>query len=118
MIYISSAYTNADPLEVEKNVAKARAVAQEIIHLGALMFCPHTHSHGFLGLTHSEWLTLDLKVLNVCDAILMVNGWQKSKGATMEWQFAQLHGIPTFYSTFEVKTWLKDHHLIYNPRSL
>lgn len=37
---------------------------------------------------YEDCLTLDLSLLNICDTIYMLNGWQESKGANREYGFA------------------------------
>jgi len=44
----------------------------------------------------------DLAWLEVCDAILMLPGWETSKGAVIEHQRAAELGMPIYYSIEEV----------------
>ena len=37
---------------------------------------------------YEEWLKLDMALLDVCDAIYMLSGWQNSRGANREYGFA------------------------------
>lgn len=41
-----------------------------------------------LPLEYDEYMKLDLMLLDMCDAIYMMNGWEKSKGACIEFDYA------------------------------
>lgn len=60
-------------------------------------------SLGGLGLTHGDWITVDLKWVEVSDCVLRLPG--ESVGADMEVKHAKLHNIPVFYSIEEVIQW-------------
>lgn len=42
---------------------------------------------------YSAYLRYDLKVLKSCDAIAMLDGWQRSKGAKIELESAKKNGL-------------------------
>lgn len=42
------------------------------------------------------WYTMDLAIIERCDAVYMLDGWENSKGATLEKNHAEKHGIPVF----------------------
>ena len=49
-------------------------------------------------LDRDDWLAIDLKVLEKCDAIFMMPGWRRSEGARMEYEQAKeleltIHGF-------------------------
>jgi hypothetical protein len=87
------------------NIYKAWNVARQVWIAGFAAVCPHTN--GLLmdrfGGTPEMFLEGDLDILHQCDYILMMDGWQKSSGATEERAFAQKHGIPVFYSIEALK---------------
>ena len=45
-----------------------------------------------LPLTYNEYMELDLRLLDMCDAIYMLNGWEDSKGANREYGYALAKG--------------------------
>lgn len=49
------------------------------------------------GMTREEILKLDLWMLEGCDAIYMLKGWQKSCGANREYGFALGRGMEIFH---------------------
>lgn len=46
------------------------------------------------GLTDADYLRICLAMLDSADEVLMLPGWQKSKGANIEWRYARYKGIP------------------------
>jgi len=44
-------------------------------------------------LTHAEYMGIDLAMLDLCDAIYMLKGWEKSEGAKEELAFALANDI-------------------------
>ena len=82
-IYISGPITNVlDYKEkfarAEQNL-KAKYPDAEIINPTVLDKLP---------LEYDEYMKLDLMLLDMCDAIYMMNGWEKSKGACIEFGYA------------------------------
>lgn len=55
-------------------------------------------------LTHQEYMIVDLALLRLCDAILMMEGWQQSNGCRQEYDFAKEHGILILEECDEIET--------------
>lgn len=49
------------------------------------------------GMTREELLELDIELLDKCDVIYMLKGWQQSRGANREYGFALGRGIATMF---------------------
>jgi hypothetical protein len=45
------------------------------------------------GTPYGECMRIDLAALLTCDMIVMLPGWQNSKGAKMEWEVASICGL-------------------------
>lgn len=45
-----------------------------------------------LPLTHKEYMQIDFKLIDLCDGIYMLKGWQKAKGACAELVYAKALG--------------------------
>lgn len=45
------------------------------------------------GTTHKEYMMTAIAMLDMCDTIFMMAGWQQSKGCNMEIAHAMEHGI-------------------------
>lgn len=43
--------------------------------------------------THEEYMRTSFAMLSMCDAVLMLKGWEESKGCRMEIEYACKHGI-------------------------
>ena len=50
-----------------------------------------------------DWLSIDLSLLRVCDAIYMMDGWQDSKGSNREYGFALGLGLKIMYEDYAGK---------------
>lgn len=46
-----------------------------------------------------------LEWLKVADAMLLIEGWEKSTGAQQEVAFAERHGVPVFYDVVDLCAW-------------
>lgn len=61
----------------------------------------------FIGtLTPEFWYEATLEALRRCDAVILVPGWEESKGTVAEVAEAVRLGIPVFTRVEEVQTWL------------
>lgn len=98
VIYIAGPFTGPTPWDVEQNVRRAEAVALEVAKLGAAPLCPHANSRFFHGQCTPEfWYAATMALLKRCDAILMIPGWENSKGSREEKQWAVDNGVPVFH---------------------
>ena len=46
-------------------------------------------SNAYSGLSYKAYMQIDFMLLNVCDAIYMLDGWKTSKGASLEYLLAK-----------------------------
>jgi nucleoside 2-deoxyribosyltransferase len=107
LVYIAGPFRAANAWEVEQNIRKAEALALEVWKLGAAVVCPHTNTRFFDGaLPDATFLAGDLEILSRCDAVLMVDGWEQSRGAVAESVFATDKGIRVFTSLADLGQWL------------
>jgi len=87
-IYISGAITNNEKLAPKQ----FNDAAKKLIDLGFdvvnPMTLPHKHDKTWL-----NFMREDLKALVYCDAIYMLKGWSKSKGANIEFDLAKSLGL-------------------------
>jgi Domain of unknown function (DUF4406) len=96
--YIAGPYRAATTRGVVENIRKAEAVALKYWLLGYAAICPHMNTRLFDGAAPDDlWLEGDLYILAKCDVIVMMDGWEKSKGATKELGFAQSLGKDVIY---------------------
>ena len=43
--------------------------------------------------THKEYMVVSYALMDICDAIYLMNGWRDSKGAVMEYDYAIEKGL-------------------------
>ena len=105
-IYIAGPYTAPTADEQGKNIERARDAAAELYRKGHVPFSPHTMTawfdHSYPDIPRKHYLETDLEWLELCDAILMLPGWQLSNGACAEHKLAESLGLQIFYSLDEV----------------
>lgn len=61
-----------------------------LIKQGLEVINPVKVSDAFGGLSYEEYIKLDLILLEMCDAIFMLDGWQGSRGAKLEYHYANI----------------------------
>lgn len=90
----------AGPLngDVEENVKKAVEVSDMLARLRVGYFCPHFYGveHFALGIPEEYWIEYGLEMLRRSDAVLLLPGWEDSKGTLAEVEEAVRKGIPVF----------------------
>ena len=98
-IYISGAITGVDPdvcrsaFEIaEKDLKKQGFVPVNPLNNGL----PDTA-------TYDEHMTRDLEMLSECQGIYMLDGWERSKGCKIEFNFAIAHRIPIAFEAEKEK---------------
>lgn len=115
-IYIAGPYTGKthDHLsyyQIDSHIKQAEEAAARLSLAGVGFFCPHKHSEHFEvivpAVPPSYWYELDIHFMRSCDAILMLPGWQDSKGSLEEWRLMEEWGRPVFYSIEEVLSWVQ-----------
>lgn len=109
-VYIAGPLTprgikSANPaVEYLLNIRDMARVAVELILKGYAPFCPALDGMLFLVQRDGERITepqikrFSKDWLEACEAILLIDGWQKSEGTLKEIEFAKERGIPIFDS--------------------
>ena len=104
LVYISGPITPTDEMSTEQHVAAALKVFIRLTGEGIPSICVHLGAAfpSAYDLSYHTWMAYDLAVLGHCTHILMLPGWEKSKGAVLERTFAVGRHIPIFYTVEEV----------------
>ncbi len=106
VIYIAGAFRAKTQWGIMQNVRKAEDASLELWKLGYAVICPHTMTQHFQDECDDEvWLNGCLELLKRCDAILMLDGWIRSRGSCEEYSLADELHIPIYFSLDEVKEW-------------
>ena len=97
LVYVAGKYRGPTIRAVVENIRAAEHVALELWRLGFAVICPQKNSALFDGACPDEvWLAGDLVMLERCDAVVMVPGWESSSGARAEKLHAHGRGIPVY----------------------
>lgn len=80
--------------------------------MGAVAICPHKNSAYMGGALKSDDIFIqgDLEILNRCDAVLFLTGWETSSGCNAEMEHAKGRGKVILFSVNACWEWLKNEH--------
>ena len=92
-VYISGRIKGLDPAEVER---KFREAEEYLLARGYKVINPLKFSKGRVDPRWGSHIIADLKQLQNCDSIYLLDNWAGSLGANIEWLFAQGEGIPEY----------------------
>lgn len=102
-VYVAGAYSADNVLSVLQNIGRGEKACAELFRLGFAPFCSwHDKSY----VTDNPDIIFDINDfyeysiawLEVSDAMLVIDGWEKSKGTIKEIGIARKLGIPVFFS--------------------
>lgn len=101
MTYLAVPYSHPDRAVREERFRSANRQAAKMMAGGQHVFSPISHTHpiaeaGDLPLGWEYWETYDRAILQMCSelVVLMVPGWDQSKGVRGEVAIAESMGIP------------------------
>lgn len=98
-IYISLPITGRDFEDVEADSIFASGVIQSKGHTPVSPF-EVSPDHDA---TYAEHIGTDITALLVCEAVLFLPGWQKSKGCRLEYEAAVIYGKEMYFDLDEIK---------------
>jgi len=92
--------------EIEDNIRRAEAVAIRLWQAGFGVFCPHLNTAHFEikapDTPPEAYLEADLRLLEACDILYLLPGWEHSKGAVYEKLRATELGLPIYKDLTEL----------------
>lgn len=110
IIFISGPYTAKTRQEIKQNIRKAEDLAEKVLLLGLVPVIPHKNTSffderdAFKSWEHNDWIErYCIPLLTRCDAILLTEGWENSKGAISEVLWAKENKMPIFYNIEELE---------------
>lgn len=97
LVYISGPMTANNGKSIEEHVAAGVKVYLHLLQHGVPAFCPHLSGafpSAWSVLSHDQWLAYDEAIIDHCTHLLMLPGWEYSKGAMHEYRYASAFGKP------------------------
>lgn len=80
----------AGPITLDPNAREKFSKAEEMLkHYGHTVLNPMKNE----GFSYREYIDMGLAELSKCDAIYMLNGWACSRGAVVEYVYANIVGL-------------------------
>jgi hypothetical protein len=90
IIFISGAYTAYSYSAIDYNIRKAKNASLNLIKNGWYPITPHLNTchfeefENFLNVGYQFWIDMYLSILEKCDGLFLLNGWEKSPGSKQE----------------------------------
>jgi hypothetical protein len=107
LVYIAGKYRGANAWAIEQNIRAAENMALAVYRVGGVPVCPHTMNRFFQGaIPDTLALAGTMEILRRCDAVLMLDGWERSEGATAEREHAVDRGMPVLYDIDVLERWI------------
>lgn len=110
MIYLASPYSSPDPLVVRTRFLLVEQVTAMLMEQGHYVYSPIVHCHEIaakytLPTDFEYWKGYNIDMIRRADAfyVLVIPGWQESKGVVAELEFAKTAGLEIGYVNEEGK---------------
>lgn len=108
LVYVAGPFTAATGWDIEQNIRRAEETGMAVALLGAAPLIPHANTRFFVGtMTEAFWYEATTKMLEVCDAVTLVQGWRTSRGTLSEIEHARRRKIPVFQHIEALKAWME-----------
>jgi len=111
-VYVAGPYSADNVLEVLQNIGRGEAVALEVFKAGFAPFTPW-HDKTFcisaydVDFSVEQFYNYSIAWLEVSDAVLLVEGWETSKGTLAEIEIAKNNDIPVFFNLNDLVSFFK-----------
>ena len=106
-VYVAGKYSDTNVVAVLKNIGIGERFAADLFGKGFAPFCPW-HDKDFIikrpfsNYTVEQFYEYSIVWLKCCDCILLVPGWETSKGTLEEIRIAKENDIPVFETMEEL----------------
>lgn len=102
LAYVAGPYRSPTVNGIHENKEAARRVAVSLWGRGFDVFCPHLNSGMMSGVVPEErFLEFGLRMVPICDCLVLVDGWRRSSGTLKEIERAKEHNKPVFQFSIE-----------------
>ena len=109
-VYVAGAISSSNPIQFLDNIRKGARLSAQALLAGYAVFSPFIDFQLFLALNGEEKIDIEtiqnqsLAWLKVSDAVLVVPGWENSKGTEKELAIARGLGIPIYFTLEGLKS--------------
>lgn len=99
-VYVAGAYTDSRAWVVESNCAKASIVGDLIVEHGGIPIVPHEvgHRRASIQTDYEWWCEATMSLMHTCYMVVVVPGYENSKGTLAEIAEAEADGMLVFYA--------------------
>ncbi len=102
IIFIAGPYFgDGERKTIEKNIRTAEQYQIALANVGVPFFCAHNHTEHFeekADAPEEFYTALDFEILKrACDGILVISGWETSRGTQAEVAWARETNFPIFF---------------------
>lgn len=95
LVYISGKITNNENYKNDFLKAECWLKLNDYTPINPVKVCEMLPN-----LAYNKYMAIDYKLIDLCDAIFMLDGWQKSKGACAELSYAKSLGKKPIYQDY------------------
>lgn len=107
LVYVAGPYTATPERTVAQHIDDARLLGCMVASMGALPVIPHMNTAHMDNLQPwGWWIDATLELMYRCNAVVMLPGWERSRGAKGEHDKAKEIGIPVFYDMPTLAEWV------------
>jgi nucleoside 2-deoxyribosyltransferase len=108
VIYVAGPISAPTAWQREANIRRAEWFALALYRADFAPICVHSGARMFYGEIDEEVaMKADFAIIERCDALLLVTGWQRSKGTLREIAFAHKISKPVFQDLADLIHWRK-----------
>ena len=103
LIYIAGPFSAPHEDQVDINIDTAEVFARCLIQRDIHCVCPHSLGRNFKSTgSYKYWIDVTMRLLETCDAVLLLPGWKDSPGTLGEIAAAEDLGLPVFTTLSDV----------------
>jgi hypothetical protein len=109
-VYVAGKYSDNNIIDCLKNIGRGEKVCAYLFVHGYAPFCPwhdktYTMEYPDREFKVDEFYEFSMAWLEVSDCVLVIPGWEQSKGTQKEIEAAKGLKIPVFYSVKDLNSW-------------
>lgn len=109
IVYLAGKYTGKDEAETATNIALAESVAVQLWDHGYTVISPHLNMRGFetkcKTAKYENFMAGCLEMMLRCETLILLPGWESSKGARLEEAVARNQGISIVWWSELLEKW-------------